>query len=212
MGCRGVWRVLLGVGAVLCGNALNPVARAACPAPSTPRVTQRTVRLDREAAELDSAVSQRNYQFLPVTMEWLSGGGLQYLTNYYYYLALHGNRFQMHLPVAVGRTSLFNAMADIQSDSVSDYTLRRLPAGWKISFSVLDGAGQRRGIVLTIDSATSRTMVDLLTPHNIMQYTGTLVPNRGVPHLVDPAPLLPAGRGAAGAATNRSTPLLPSWE
>lgn len=151
--------------------------------------TRREMRQIRYTRQLDSMVNTLRFQFIPVNMEWGPNGSVEYINNYYYYVALYGNYLQVHIPVVIGRAISYNAIANIQTDTLSKVGTVRSGPGWKISFGAKDRNGTPYTFVLTVDSLSGRTVLDLVTTTNIMQYNGSLVANKELPAYTDPAPI-----------------------
>ena len=88
------------------------------PQTTTPAPTRREMRQIRYTRQLDSMVNTLRFQFIPVNMEWGPNGSVEYINNYYYYVALYGNYLQVHIPVVIGRAISYNAIANIQTDTL----------------------------------------------------------------------------------------------
>lgn len=156
---------------------------------TTSQPTRKEMRQTRYTRQLDSMVNTFRFQFIPINMEWAPNGGVEYINNYYYYVALYGEYLQVHIPIVVGRAISYNEIADIQTDTLSNLRSLRSGPGWKVSFGAKDRSGAPYTFVFTIDSLTGRTVLDLVTKTNIMQYNGSLVANKELPAYTDPAPI-----------------------
>ena len=66
------------------------------------RAEERAERNARFIARQDSLVQSRNFQFLPVSVLEVPGGGEQTINNIYYYLAVFPDHIEVHLPTLRG--------------------------------------------------------------------------------------------------------------
>ena len=69
----------------------------------TSQPTRKEMRQTRYTRQLDSMVNTFRFQFIPINMEWAPNGGVEYINNYYYYVALYGDYLQVHIPIVIGR-------------------------------------------------------------------------------------------------------------
>ena len=66
------------------------------------RAEERAERNARFIARQDSLVQSCNFQFLPVSVLEVPGGGEQTINNIYYYLAVFPDNIEVHLPTLRG--------------------------------------------------------------------------------------------------------------
>ena len=64
----------------------------------TSQPTRKEMRQTRYTRQLDSMVNTFRFQFIPINMEWAPNGGVEYINNYYYYVALYGEYLQVPHP------------------------------------------------------------------------------------------------------------------
>lgn len=157
---------------------------------------ERQLRQQRFTERLDSLVVSERFQFLPVSMEWGPRGGSQIINDFYYYVGVFKDRLQVHMPVVIGRAFTYNAIANFDTDRMSGYRTVKTDTGWKVSFAAEDNTGTAYTFVFTIYNVTGRTILDMVSSKNLMQYTGTVVANDEIPESTDPAP--PMKRGPDG--------------
>ena len=152
----------LSVVMLLTGSALfaqqpeNITPSATLSDPSSRRQARAEVRAQRDAryaAQQDSLIASKNYQFLPISVYELPGGSQQMVNNIYYYLALFPDgHLEVHLPTLWGYLNTYVEVLNFDAEQVQDYQANKTQVGWNITFNAQnpeDGTTFRFGIYLT---------------------------------------------------------------
>lgn len=159
---------------------INPSATLSDP--SSRRQARAEVRAQRDAryaAQLDSLIASKNYQFLPISVYELPGGSQQMVNNIYYYLALFPDEhLEVHLPTLWGYLNTYVEVLNFDAEQVQDYQANKTQVGWNITFNAQnpeDGTTFRFGIYLT--TATGEVIMTMALPGHAMKYVGSLAAN-----------------------------------
>lgn len=178
----------LSVVMLLAGSALfaqqpeNITPSATLSDPSSRRQARAWVRAQRDAryaAQQDSLIASKNYQFLPISVYELPGGSQQMVNNIYYYLALFPDgHLEVHLPTLWGYLNTYVEVLNFDAEQVQDYQANKTQVGWNITFNAQnpeDGTTFRFGIYLT--TATGEVIMTMALPGHAMKYVGSLAAN-----------------------------------
>lgn len=178
----------LSVVMLLTGSALfaqqpeNITSSATLSNPSSRRQVRAEVRAQRDAryaAQQDSLIASKNYQFLPISVYELPGGSQQMVNNIYYYLALFPDgHLEVHLPTLWGYLNTYVEVLNFDAEQVQDYQANKTQVGWNITFNAQnpeDGTTFRFGIYLT--TATGEVIMTMALPGHAMKYVGSLAAN-----------------------------------
>lgn len=173
---------------LLAGSALfaqqpeNITPSATLSDPSSRRQARAEVRAQRNAryaAQQDSLIASKNYQFLPISVYELPGGSQQMVNNIYYYLALFPDgHLEVHLPTLWGYLNTYVEVLNFDAEQVQDYQANKTQVGWNITFNAQnpeDGTTFRFGIYLT--TATGEVIMTMALPGHAMKYVGSLAAN-----------------------------------
>ena len=86
-------------------------------------------------------MQSRNFQFLPVSVLEVPGGGEQTINNIYYYLAVFPDHIEVHLPTLRGYLNPYVEVLNFDAPRPKDYKASKTQSGWNISFNAADGEG-----------------------------------------------------------------------
>ena len=139
------------------------------------RAEERAERNARFIARQDSLVQSCNFQFLPVSVLEVPGGGEQTINNIYYYLAVFPDNIEVHLPTLRGYLNPYVELLNFDAPRPKDYKASTTQSGWNISFKAAEGNVYTFGINLF--TATGEAIMTMLTPRSTIKYVGSLAAN-----------------------------------
>ena len=133
------------------------------------RAEERAERNARFIARQDSLVQSRNFQFLPVSVLEVPGGGEQTINNIYYYLAVFPDHIEVHLPTLRGYLNPYVEVLNFDAPQPKDYKASKTQSGWNISFNAADGEGNVYTFGINLFTATGEAIMTMLTPRSTIK-------------------------------------------
>ena len=141
------------------------------------RAEERAERNARFIARQDSLGQSCNFQFLPVSVLEVPGGGEQTINNIYYYLAVFPDNIEVHLPTLRGYLNPYVEVLNFDAPRPKDYKASKTQSGWNISFNAADGEGNVYTFGINLFTATGEAIMTMLTPRSTIKYVGSLAAN-----------------------------------
>ena len=138
------------------------------------RTEEREARHQHFIAGLDTLVSSRMFQFVPISMQEQPGGNMQMIYNFYYYVGVIKDKVEVHIPTIRGFVAEYIDILNFNSSIVKDYKATKTLVGWNISFITVAPNGTSFTFTINLYTSTGEAVLNLITPINTIKYTGTI--------------------------------------
>ncbi|MFI3266727.1 MAG: DUF4251 domain-containing protein [Rikenellaceae bacterium] len=125
-------------------------------------------------AKLDTLVRSHNYQFVPTSMQEIPNGDMQFIYNFYYYVAVVDSHVEVHIPTVRGGYSQYINILNFDTFGVTNYRTSQTHFGWAISFNVTSSNGNSYAFAINLYTATGEAVMSLMSDSNVIKYIGRL--------------------------------------